>query len=120
MRTPGQIRVGEVDFPNPVGSGVDLNCERPAADGTFSDAALADCPAMDDPMLDYEGNNTFSLIVTATDNENGSRKATAQVDITLQNLNESPYFDKESRDRVAATTTYAEMRNEPGGPDSCG
>ena len=68
-------------------------------------------------MLDYEGSKTsFALIVTATDNQNSSRKATAQVNITLDNLNESPYFDKESRDRVTgtnATTTYAEMRTNP-------
>ena len=104
----GQIRVGEVDFPNPVSSGVDLNCQRAVADDL-----IADCPEKDDPVLDYEGNNTFSLIVTATDNQNGSRKTTARVDITLENLNESPYFDKESRDRTAATTTYAEMRTNP-------
>ena len=104
----GQIRVGEVNFPNPVSSEVDLNCDRPA-----NVADVVDCPAMDDPVLDYEGDNTFSLIVTATDNENSSRKATAQVDITLDDLNESPYFDKESRDRAASTITYAEMRTNP-------
>ena len=103
----GQIRVGEVLFPNPVSSGVDLNCERAAA------TDLADCPGMDDPVLDYEGDNTFSLIVTATDNRNSSRKAMTQVNITLENLNERPYFDKESRERAAATTTYAEMRTNP-------
>ena len=98
----GQIRVGEVAFPDPLPAGVSP-AVSPATD-----------PDMDDPVLDYEGSKTsFTLIVTATDDGNSSRKATAQVNITLDNLNESPYFDRESRDRTAATTTYAEMRTNP-------
>ncbi len=55
---------------------------------------------MTDPTLDYEGDNTFTLIVSATDkNANGARKAIAEVNITLVNLNERPYFDKVSRER---------------------
>ena len=57
---------------------------------------------MVDPTLDYEGDNTFSLIVTATDKASGSRKATTVVNISLANLNEAPYFDKESRDKAIA------------------
>ena len=36
-------------------------------------------PGNDDPALDYEGDNTFTLIVTAFDSEGmTSRKATAR------------------------------------------
>ena len=42
--------------------------------------------------------------MTATDKANSSRKATAEVNITLDNLNEAPYFDRESRDRASAET----------------
>ena len=58
-------------------------------------------PRMTDPTLDYEGNNSFTLIVTAEDTANSSRTVTAEVNISLINLNESPYFDKASRDAVA-------------------
>ena len=110
----GQIRVGEVEFPDPIPAEV-----SPAAAGVTE-------PAMVDPTLDYEGDNTFSLIVTATDKADGSRKATTVVNIALANLNEAPYFDKESRDKAmdetghpteAATDIvairYAESRSNP-------
>ena len=90
----GQIRVGEVEFPDPIPAEV-----SPAATGVTE-------PAMVDPTLDYEGDNTFSLIVTATDKESGSRKATTVVNISLANLNEAPYFDRESRDKAAADVDH--------------
>ncbi len=94
----GQIRVGEVDFPNPLPDGVSA---------VPSDAAA---PGKDDPTLDDEGVNTFVVIVTATDAADDTRKATARVTISLTNLNESPYFDRQSRDSVSGTITYAETR----------
>ena len=107
----GQIRVGEVEFPDPVSASV-----LPVPSGATE-------PDMVDPTLDFEGDNTFSLIVTATDKESGSRKATAEVNITLENLNETPYFDRESRDKSVDTTQigqdtviaipYAESRTNP-------
>ena len=92
----GQIRVGEVLFPAPLPAGV------------MDPAAVA--PAMTDPTLDYEGDNTFTLIVSATDDKNGARKAIAEVNITLVNLNERPYFDKVSRVTVENTVMYSEHR----------
>ena len=94
----GQIRVGAVSFPAPLPAGViDL------PDGVTA-------PAMTDPTLDYEGNNTFTLIVSATDTDNDVRKAIATVNISLTDLNERPYFDKVSRDAVDATVPYSEHR----------
>ena len=69
-----------------------------------------------DQALNYEGVNTFTLIVTATDDNNPSRKAMVEVIISLINLNERPYFDQASRDAVrdadGATDPigYAEVR----------
>ena len=94
----GQIRVGEVSFPAPLPAGVIDLPEN------------VDAPGMTDPTLDYEGNNTFTLIVSATDTDNGTRKAIATVNISLTNLNERPYFDKVSRDAVGVTVTYSEHR----------
>ena len=65
----GQIRVGEVDFPDPIPAEVS--------------PTTATEPDMVDPTLDYEGDNTFSLIVTATDKADSSRKATSVVNISL-------------------------------------
>ena len=86
--TTGQIRVGSVPFPNPVPAAVIDN----TGDGTD--------PVTTDPTLDYEGVNSFTVIVTATDMLNGSRTAMATVNINLENLNETPYFDKDSRVRA--------------------
>ncbi len=94
----GQIRVGEVDFPARLSAEV-----MDVPDGATD-------PDMIDPTLDYEGNNTFTLIVTAMDSDNNSRKAMTEVNITLKDLNEKPYFDKASREAVMATTTYSEHR----------
>ena len=95
----GQIRVRAVDFPSPLPAGVS---PVPA------DAAA---PGMDDPVLDYEGVNTFSLIVTAEDAGDSSRTAMTTVTVTLDDLNERPYFDRASREVVASPRTYGEQRN---------
>ena len=65
-------------------------------------------PAMEDPVLNFEGNNVFRLVVTATDDAN--RKARADVTIRLTDLNERPYFDEATRDDVTGTINYAEAR----------
>ena len=72
----GQIRVGD------------------AADAT---AEFVRAAGVADPTLDFEGDNEFVLIVTASA---GARSSTAAVTISLRDLNESPYFDKVSRDAV--------------------
>ena len=82
----GQIRVKEVVFPDPLSVEV--------IDST-------DKPDKDDPVLDFEGNNTFVLMVTATDDADDTRSAKVRVTVKLEDLNEAPYFDKESRGRVA-------------------
>ena len=100
----GQIRVKSVDFPDPVPADVIGDCG-----GTDQ----AGCPTMVDPTLDYEGTNTFSLIVTATDDNNPSRTAVASVEISLDNLNEEPYFDKATREAVTGENSpimYGEQR----------
>ena len=93
----GQIRVGEVEYPSPIPAGI-------IGHGT------ATPPGMEDPVLDFEGIDTFVLIVTATDMDDENRTAQARVTIRLNDLNERPYFDKESRDMVAHTKMYAETR----------
>ena len=94
----GQIRVGEVDFPSPLPAGV-----SPVPEG-------ATAPGVDDPVLDYEGDNTFTLTVTAEDASDSSRKAMTIVTVTLENLNERPYFDRASRDAVSSPRIYGEQR----------
>ena len=97
----GQIRVMEVNFPDPLPNGV---------------IGAAPTPDKDDPTLNFEGTNIFRLIVTATDSTADTRKAKARVTVRLRDLNESPYFDKTSRERVAGadgtaiTIEYAEAR----------
>ena len=69
---------------------------------------------MDDPELDFEGTNAFSLIVTATDTSDDTRKATARVTVRLSDLNERPYFDQESREAVTDDNSpimYAESQS---------
>ena len=103
----GQIRVKEVGFPDPIPAMFDPNCDN--VDG----GAVADCPDMDDPVLDFEGTNTFSLIVTAIDKDDRSRTGTATVTVSLENLNERPYFDRTSRDAVTGENDpieYMEQR----------
>ena len=87
----GQIRVGEVPFPDPLPVGVQT--------------PTADAPDMEDPMLDYETRSTYRLIVSAT-NEGG--KATANVTISLMDRNEHPYFDKATRE-IDLDTTSADV-----------
>ena len=100
----GQIRVGEVAFPNPLSPEV------------IDDVPSGTTVFKDDPTLDFEVDNSFQLIVTATDMEEDTRTATTRVTVRLKDLNESPVFDKESRDRVmnadGATIpiVYAESR----------
>ena len=48
--------------------------------------------------------------MTATDRSNDSRQATVGVTVTLDNINERPYFDKASRDGAASTIIYVEHR----------
>ena len=105
--TTGQIRVKSVDFPDPVPADVIEDC---GDDDVTDDPA---CPGMVDPALDYEGTNTFSLIVTAKDDNNSSRTAVASVEISLDNLNEEPYFDKATREAVTGENSpimYGEQR----------
>ena len=84
----GQIRVGdEVNFP----SGA-------------TDLGNVAAPAKDDPTLNYEGDNEFVVIVTATDKASSSRTVVATVTINLRDLNEKPYFDQVSRAKAAALT----------------
>ena len=98
----GQIRVGEVAFSDPLPAGV------------MALPTDATAPGMDDPTLDFEGTNAFVLIVTATDTSDDTRKATARVTVRLNDLNEMPYFDMESRNAVMGDNSpimYAESRS---------
>ena len=97
----GQIRVRSVDFADPTPAGVD-----PLPNDATPSVANG---AMDDPTLDYEGKNEFTLIVTAEDSDDGSRKVSTTVNITLVDLNERPYFDKASHD-TSMPVEYLEHR----------
>ena len=97
----GQIRVGEVDFPDPVPADLEVPADTVTTPGKL------------DPTLDYEGTNTFTLIVTAKQDGNTGRTATASVTVTLDNLNERPYFDKASREDVDSAIEYFEHRTNP-------
>ena len=94
----GQIRVGEVDFPSAIPATI------------IGPVSPATPPGMEDPVLDFEGTNTFVVMVTATDMDNENRTVKARVTIRLNDLNERPYFDKKSREAVEATKNYAESR----------
>ena len=106
----GQIRVKEIDFRLGRAGTIypmedpDLNMGNPGY--PYGDNA----PAMEDPILDFEGTKVFRLVVTATDSNDPKRKARTNVTIRLTDLNEMPYFDKASRDEVAGTINYAEAR----------
>ena len=83
----GQIRVGEVPYPDPLPTGVQ--------------APTADEPAMVDPdqdlvpALDHETRTTYRLVISA---ENDGGKSTANMTIWLMDRNEHPYFDKATRE----------------------
>ena len=94
----GQIRVGEVAFPSLIPATI------------IGPVSPAIAPRMEDPALDFEDTNTFVVIVTATDTEDANRTAKARVTVRLNDLNERPYFDKESKDAVATAKMYAEIR----------
>ena len=94
----GQIKVGKVPFPS----------QTPA--GVIPAPGLAEVhPDIDDPSLNYEGaKNSYTLVVTAKDPEKMERIATTRVRVALKDLNESPWFDKQSRDAVADVIQHAE------------
>ena len=55
------------------------------------------------PPIPYwitKGKNSYTLLITAADADDPGRKATATVTVNVADLNEAPYFDKESRDEV--------------------
>ena len=89
----GQIRVGEIDFPAPLPTGVE---DVPTG---------ATAPDMEDPVLDYETRSTYRLVVSA---ENEGGRSTANVVLSLMDRNEHPYFDKASRDLSHNAIVHAE------------
>ena len=89
----GQIRVGEIDFPAPLPTGVE---DVPTG---------ATAPDMEDPVLDYETRSTYRLVVSA---ENEGGRSTANVVLSLIDRKEHPYFDKASRDLSDNAIDYAE------------
>ena len=95
----GQIRVGTMRIPSPAPAGQFAH----PTDGSLlvgkdsDDAAEATAT---DPVLDFEGKNTFTIVITAADANDSGKKATAEVAVSLVDLNEAPYFDKESREKV--------------------
>ena len=86
----GQIRVGEVDFRDPLPTGVQA----------VPSGAVA--PGMEDPELDYENRTTYRLVVSAT-NDGGT--SYANVVISLMDRNEHPYFDQATREIDLDTAT---------------
>ena len=80
----GQIRVGEVAYPDPLPTGV----QEPPTEPTTTDLMV-------DPDLDYETRTTYRLVISA---ENDGGRSTANMTISLMDRNEHPYFDKASRE----------------------
>ena len=109
-KNTGQIRVGEIDFrlgrAGTIYPMEDTGLSMDSPGYPYGDNA----PAMEDPVLDFEGTNVFRLVVTATDSNDTKRKARTNVTIRLTDLNERPYFDKASRDNMAEPINYAESR----------
>ena len=116
----GQIRVGMVPIPSPTPADQiappadsDTTDEDPN-DQLFGETG-ADTDTREatttDPTLDYEGKNTFALVITAADAGSPGKKTTATVEVSLSDVNEGPYFDKASRESTAVT--YAENRTTP-------
>ena len=98
----GQIRVGEVAYPSPI----DPNIIGPVSPAT--------APSMEDPTLDFETDDTFVLTVRAIDMGDDARVATTRVTVKLKDLNERPYFDKQSRGAVTGDNSpieYAESQS---------
>ena len=99
----GQIRVASRGVPSPTprdqysipNDAVGLLEGEDGSDETATGKAT-----MTDPILNYEAKDTYTLVITAEDKENRSKKATVTVTVKLVDLNEAPYFDKESRDKV--------------------
>ena len=93
----GQIRVASMDVADPTPSDqYDVPIDAVGDTDTGIDAV----GTTTDPMLDYEGKNSFTLLITATDEDDPGRKASATVTVNLTNQNEAPYFDKDSREKV--------------------
>ena len=90
----GQIRVGQVTFPDPLPDTV-----LAVPDG-------ASAPDNEDPVLDYEGHpEGFVLDVTVKNGE--TTVATARVFVRLTDVNEPPSFNKASREDAGATIAIA-------------
>ena len=66
-----------------------------------------------DPSLDYESKDTYTLVISAEDAENPGKKSSATVMVSLIDMNETPYFDKETQDKVDSLADYAENRTTP-------
>ena len=94
----GQIRVNYVDVADPTPSG--QYAVPTGAVGDTEALRTTDVGTTTDPVLDFEGKNSFTLLITATDPANSARTATTEVTVNLVNQNEAPYFDKDSRDKV--------------------
>ena len=58
-----------------------------------------------DPDLDFEKKDTYSITVRAKDEASPNQTSSFSVTIRLKDLNESPYFDEGSRDKVAEDYT---------------
>ena len=98
----GQIRVGSRRVPSPTprdqyGVPDDAVGLLEDVDGTLTPSDKA---TTTDPVLDYEAKDTYTLVITAEDADNSSKKASVTVTVSLVDRNEAPYFDKESRDKV--------------------
>ena len=98
----GQIRVDSRSVPSPTPRdqyGIPDEAVGLLEDvvGTLTPSAKA---TRTDPVLDYEAKDAYTLVITVEDKENRSKKATVTVTVNLVDMNEAPYFDKESRDKV--------------------
>ena len=84
----GQIRVGEVPYPDPLPTGVQ-------APTPLTEPAMVDPDQDLVPALDHEIRTTYRLVISA---ENDGGKSTANMTISVSDRNEHPYFDKATRE----------------------
>ena len=101
----GQIRVGSIVIPSPTPADqLDRPTDRVGLNAPVSETDPV--ATTTDPDLDYETKDTYTLLITAADRDDSSKKTTATVAVKLTDQNEAPYFDKETRQKVE-TTMYA-------------
>ena len=115
----GQIRVGSIVIPSPTPADQLAIPTDPSPVGLGSEPEDLGAAATTDPDLDYESKDTYTLLITAADREDSSKKTTATVAVKLTDQNEAPYFDKETRLKVESVEERNALGELTGGHFAC-